>query len=183
MTQHDLDTRKRISKFLSLVLRHQPEKANLTLDEQGWASVDAVLIALKGRNLPCSMSALQEVVDTNDKKRFVLDGDRIRASQGHSVNVDLGFVVTEPPGWLYHGTVEKFLDAIFEEGLAPGTRQYVHLSADKETATKVGSRRGRPVILKVASGRMHGEGLGFFLSVNGVWLTEHVPVRFLELVS
>jgi putative RNA 2'-phosphotransferase len=174
-----------ISKFLSLVLRHRPEAIGLTLDAQGWAEVDE-LLRKAARNLPAlrvNRAALEEVVATSDKQRFALseDGKRIRANQGHSVKVDLGLVPRVPPEVLFHGTATRFLDSIRAQGLVPGERQQVHLSADYETAVKVGRRHGKAVVLKVLAGRMQAAGHQFFVSENGVWLVEAVPAEFLGL--
>lgn len=170
------------SKFLSLILRHNPEKIGVALDVNGWIEVDTLLAAMARHRHPLSRSALEHVVENNDKKRFAFsdDGLRIRANQGHSTAVDLARDRCVPPERLFHGTVEKFLGSIFAEGLKKGERHHVHLSPDLETATRVGQRRGKPVILEVATGEMHRVGYVFFLSENGVWLTEHVPPRFLE---
>ncbi|USX51736.1 RNA 2'-phosphotransferase [Lentzea sp. HUAS12] len=164
----------RLSKRMSKALRHQPERVGLTLDAAGWVPVADLLSALG-----VSEADLREVVERNDKKRFTIDGDRIRASQGHSVEVELGLPVATPPDELFHGTVAQYLDDIMRDGLRPMARHDVHLSPDRETARRVGSRRGRPVILTVDAGRMHADGHEFRLSANGVWLTQHVPARYL----
>lgn len=173
---------KSISKFLSYVLRHNPDKLGITLDENGWTSVTTLLEKINVEPYSLSMQELEDVVATNNKKRFAFnDGKtKIRASQGHSVNIDLGIQPKEPPSYLYHGTVEKFITSIQEKGLIKGTRQHVHLSADKETAINVGSRRGKPIILTVKSGEMHAQNHAFYQSENGVWLTEKVPTEFIE---
>lgn len=173
---------KSISKFLSLILRHQPEVIGITLDENGWTDVDELIAKMNAKGHRISFEQLEEVVDTNDKKRFAFspDGVKIRASQGHSVEVDLALAPKQPPEYLYHGTVAKFLDNIRKEGLQRMSRQHLHLSHDKETATKVGSRRGIPVILNINSGAMHRDGILFYLSDNGVWLTDHVPAKYIE---
>lgn len=170
-----------ISKFLSLVLRHQPELIGLSLDEAGWASVDELLAACRVHGKTISLEQLQEVVATNDKKRFSFneDGSLIRANQGHSVEVELGYEAAMPPARLFHGTAERFLASIKEQGLLKGNRHHVHLSAGIETATKVGQRHGKPVVLHVDAGRMQQDGFIFYLSTNGVWLTEHIPVPYL----
>jgi len=170
------------SRFLSLILRHNPGKIGVALDANGWIEVDVLLAAMARHRHPLSRSALEHVVENNDKKRFAFsdDGLRIRANQGHSTEVDLALEPSVPPERLFHGTVDKFLDAIFAEGLKKGTRHHVHLSPDLYTATRVGQRRGKPMILEVATGQMHREGYVFFLSDNGVWLTDHVPPQFLE---
>ena len=166
------------SKFLSLVLRHQPQAIGLQLSEAGWASVKD-LIAKSGGRL--SLDVIQDVVEQNDKKRFALseDGRSIRANQGHSIDVDLGLLPVEPPATLYHGTADRFLPSIREEGLTKQSRQHVHLSPDHATAIKVGQRHGKPVVLIVNAGGMYAAGHTFFQSQNGVWLTEAVPPPFL----
>lgn len=169
------------SKFLSLVLRHEPEKIGLTLDEAGWVPVADLLAALARHRHPLTEAELGEVVATSDKKRFAFseDGTRIRASQGHSVEVDLGYEPATPPAILHHGTVDRFIESIREKGLIKGQRHHVHLSADVATATIVGQRRGKPVLLTINAEGMHAAGCAFFRSANGVWLTEHVPSRFI----
>lgn len=171
------------SRYLSFVLRHHPESIGLELDDEGWVAVDALLIAMKRNGKGISRSYLETVVSTNDKKRFAFsdDGSKIRASQGHSVSVSLGLEPQSPPAALYHGTIRGFLESIKSEGLKPGSRQHVHLSADRETAKKVGQRRGKPVILTVDAQKLHQNGHEFFLSANGVWLTASVPPEFLSV--
>ena len=170
-----------VSKFLAKHLRHAPDALGLTLQPGGWVSVDDLLAASERAGFTIAYDELIECVETNDKKRFSFDdaGDLIRANQGHSVEVDLQLQEKPPPDVLYHGTVERFLASILAEGLKKGKRHHVHLSKDVETACKVGARRGKPVILRVDAGKMHGQGFKFFLSVNGVWLTDSVPVAFL----
>jgi putative RNA 2'-phosphotransferase len=167
----------KISKSLSYWLRHAPDAGQITLDSNGWTPVAAIRAALGRKGLPNSMEALLETVADNDKQRFELSDDhsQIRARQGHSVGVDAEWPEALPPEFLYHGTVDKFLGAIMAEGLKPMARHHVHLSPDVETAIKVGSRRGKPVILKVAAGRLSASGQVFHLSSNGVWLTAHIP--------
>ncbi|MEM6261545.1 MAG: RNA 2'-phosphotransferase [Bacteroidota bacterium] len=171
----------RISKFLSMVLRHRPETIGLTLDNQGWADVDELVqkAGESGRNITPEM--LDHVVENNNKKRFAFNEDktRIRASQGHSINIDLGYEPAVPPEVLFHGTAQKFVGSIFAQGLQKRKRHHVHLSADKATALTVGGRHGSPVIFEVQAGEMHRQGHKFFVSANGVWLTEEVPVAFL----
>ena len=168
---------KNISKFLSLVLRHKPEKIGLELDQQGWAKTQELLDKIPHLTL----KLLQEVVETNNKKRFAFneDGSKIRASQGHSITVDLGYPPSEPPALLYHGTATRFVTSIQEKGLLKRNRQHLHLSKDLDTATNVGQRHGKVVILTVDSGKMYKDGYNFFISENGVWLTDHVPVDYL----
>ena len=172
----------KLSKFLSLVLRHRPEAVGLELDEGGWVRVDELLAACRRHNRPITRDQLKEVVATNDKRRFSFspDGLRIRANQGHSVSVDLGLEPIEPPELLYHGTVDRFLDSIRRAGLVRGNRQHVHLSGDQATARRVGQRRGKPVVLVIEAGRMHREGRPFYRSANGVWLTDSVPPEYLR---
>lgn len=171
----------KVSKFLSLVLRHSPESIGLDLDQNGWAQVDKLIAAANRAGVALDDKLLKEVVEQNDKKRFAFSEDclKIRASQGHSIQIELGLEKSEPPETLYHGTASRFIESIREKGLVKEKRQHVHLSADEVTATKVGSRHGEPVILKIESGRMHRSGLEFFISANGVWLTDSVPVDFI----
>jgi putative RNA 2'-phosphotransferase len=175
------DRAVKISKFLSLVLRHQPEKIGLSLDQSGWASTPELIESSRRSGFEFTFEELQNVVVGNDKKRFSLseDGLRIRANQGHSIKVELGYAPTAPPEILYHGTAERFLASIEQQGLIKGTRHHVHLSADVDTATKVGRRHGKPVVLRIEAGRMRQDGFIFYLSVNGVWLTDRVPVHYL----
>ena len=172
----------KVSKFLSLVLRHRPEEIGLTLKKDGWVAVSDLLEACARHNFPLTAETLAEVVRTNDKQRFAFSDDHsmIRASQGHSVEVDLQLESLVPPESLYHGTADRFLSSIKEEGLIKGQRLHVHLSENTQTVVEVGSRYGRPVVLKIASGRMNEDGHLFFRSANGVWLTEHVPVNYIE---
>jgi putative RNA 2'-phosphotransferase len=171
-----------VSKFLAKHLRHAPDTLGLTLQPGGWASVDDLLSASERVGFAISYDELIECVETSDKKRFSFDetGDRIRANQGHSVEVDLQLDEKEPPGVLYHGIVDRFLASIMAEGLKKGKRHHVHLSNDTETARRVGARRGKPVILQVDAAKMHGQGFKFFLSTNGVWLADSVPAVFLS---
>jgi putative RNA 2'-phosphotransferase len=170
-----------VSKYLAKYLRHAPHELGLTLQPGGWVPVDDLLAAADNHGFPITYDELVECVETNDKRRFAFDGtgDLIRANQGHSVEVDLQLEEREPPEVLYHGTVERFLPSILAEGLDKGRRHHVHLSKDVETARKVGARRGRPVILTVEAGRMRRDGHTFFLSANGVWLTDAVPPGYL----
>jgi len=183
-TMNEKDTVS-ISKFLSLVLRHQPQLIGIELDEQGWVNVDELLkqANVHGNNL--DMELLSHVVETNSKKRFAFDQNRqrIRASQGHSVEVELGYQPQMPPEILYHGTGEKSVTAIQESGLEKRSRQHVHLSRDIETAIQVGSRHGKPAVFNVLAGEMHKNGCVFYLSENKVWLTDKVPVQFLRLAE
>ncbi len=172
----------RTSKFLSLVLRHKPETIGVTLDEQGWVSVDELLEKMTAAGHSIDRARLERVVAENNKKRFAFSGDgqRIRASQGHSVAVDLSLRPLEPPVVLFHGTVARNRPSIEEQGLRKQQRQHVHLSADRNTAQLVGQRYGKPVILEIAARQMHEEGYPFFRSENGVWLTDQVPSAFIS---
>jgi putative RNA 2'-phosphotransferase len=170
----------KVSKYLSRHLRHQPERIGLTPDAGGWVEIDALISAAGAHDFRFTREELDHVVATNDKRRFVIEGTRIRASQGHSIEVDLGLPPATPPPHLYHGTVPRSLDAIRAEGLKPMDRHDVHLSADRETATRVGARRGRPVVLTVDAGAMHRAGHVFRVSANGVWLTTAVPPHYLR---
>ncbi|MCH2235601.1 MAG: RNA 2'-phosphotransferase [Crocinitomicaceae bacterium] len=173
---------KRISKLMSLILRHNPGVINASLDENGWLDVDDLILGIKSKGLEITREILEKVVETNNKKRFSfsLDGTKIRANQGHSIDVDIELKPTSPPEFLYHGTVEKYLDAIKSEGLKKMNRQHVHLSKDIDTAENVGGRRGKPVILTVNTGQMEDAGYTFYLSENKVWLTDHVPLEFIN---
>ena len=174
-----------VSKFLSKHLRHSPEALDLTLEPGGWVWMDDLLAASERAGFAISYDELIACVETNDKQRFAFDdtGDRIRANQGHSVEVDLQLQEAVPPDVLYHGTVERFLDSILAEGLIKGKRHHVHLSRDMETARRVAARRGKPVILQVDAARMDAQGFKFFLSANGVWLTDTVPATFLATLG
>lgn len=172
----------KVSKFLSLILRHKPEEIGLPLDAEGWADIEELLRLANQRGKRLTRSVLAEVVAGNDKKRFVIseDGLRIRAQQGHSISIDLGLTPQRPPALLFHGTATRFLESILRQGLVPGSRQHVHLSRDEATAVKVGQRHGKPVVLRIVAGTMFEQGHVFYLSGNGVWLTEHVPPAFIE---
>jgi putative RNA 2'-phosphotransferase len=169
------------SKFLSLVLRHQPGIIGLTLDDTGWAEIDT-LIRLSQPHRPLTRALIERTVEGNSKQRFAIsdDGLRIRANQGHSIQVDLGFVPVTPPALLYHGTATRFLETIRHEGLVKRSRLHVHLSTDARTATSVGARHGKAAVLIVRAGEMAAAGHAFFRSGNGVWLTDNVPVRFID---
>jgi putative RNA 2'-phosphotransferase len=173
----------RVSKRLSFVLRHRPDSVGLTLDDAGWVGVDELLAGLTRSGMRLTRAELDAVVAGNDKQRFAFDdsGTRIRASQGHSVPIALGHRTEIPPDVLFHGTVQRFLPAILADGLRPGNRHAVHLSADVATASAVGGRRGRPVVLRVDAAAMAADGLRFSRSANGVWLTDAVPARYLQI--
>lgn len=169
------------SKFLSLVLRHKPETIGLRLDKSGWVSVKELLSACHAHGFPLTLEELQAVVDQDDKKRFAwsADGSRIRANQGHSIEVELGYPPLTPPEILYHGTAAHNLSSIKEQGISKGRRHHVHLSGDTATATRVGQRHGKPLVLEIKSGLMHRDGFVFHQSENGIWLTEHVPASYI----
>lgn len=170
------------SRFLSRVLRHRPDSIGIELDAQGWVGVQELLQKAAGNGMEISLDELERIVAENDKSRFAFspDGTKLRAVQGHSVNIDLGLTPKTPPPVLYHGTVGKFLAAIRKEGLRPGTRQHVHLSETKELALSVGARRGKPVILVVETYPLLKEGAKFWQAENGVWLSEAIPARFIR---
>ena len=170
------------SKFLSLVLRHAPDRIGIELDAEGWVSIAELLDAAQAYGRTLDHDTLLSVVHENDKQRFAIssDGTRIRASQGHSVDIDLALPPSQPPAVLFHGTVAKFLHSIRKQGLVPGSRQHVHLSADEATASIVARRRGKPVILTINSGGMADDNCVFYRSANGVWLTAHVAPEFIR---
>lgn len=172
----------RISKFLSLVLRHQPETIGITLDDNGWADVNTLLQQINAHGTAINHDVLEHIVATNSKKRFAFDEThtRIRASQGHSISVDLAYTPVQPPEILYHGTASQYLASILKTGLEKRNRQHVHLSADIITATKVGQRHGKPKVLAIYTKRMYQDGYNFYLSDNGVWLTDHVPAQYIQ---
>ncbi|WP_019947826.1 RNA 2'-phosphotransferase [Hymenobacter aerophilus] len=173
----------RLSKLLSLVLRHNPAHLGLTLDEQGWVAVDTLLAQAQKQQVPLTREVLLHLVEISPKQRFRLSDDqqRIRASQGHSVAVELGYAPVTPPPVLYHGTATRNLAAIREQGLLKMSRQQVHLSTDEPTARQVGSRHGPPTVLRVDAARMHAAGHPFYQADNGVWLTDVVPPQYLDV--
>jgi putative RNA 2'-phosphotransferase len=175
----------RVSKRLSYVLRHRPDSVGLVLDAAGWADVDALLAALAAHGLPLTREDLDRVVAGNDKRRFAYDdtGTRIRASQGHSVPVALGYAAQPPPAVLFHGTPVRALAAVLTEGLRPGRRHAVHLSADEATARTVGERRGRAAVLRVDAAGLAAAGAVFTRSANGVWLVDAVPPAYLSVLD
>jgi putative RNA 2'-phosphotransferase len=176
---------KHISKLLSLVLRHEPEHIGLTLDQEGWASVPELIEKINQQGIRLDFATLQIIVDTNDKKRFAFNDDRsrIRANQGHSIEVDLNLPAQTPPAVLYHGTAEKNIEAIRQHGLQKMERHHVHLSALKETALQVGQRHGKPALLVIQALTMQKKGYAFYLSNNSVWLTDQVPPEFIDFPS
>lgn len=175
-------TRTALSKFLALVLRHQPELIGIALDRNGWAGVDELVEKCRAHGREITRETLVEVVVTSPKRRFALsdDGLRVRANQGHSIEIELGYEPAQPPELLFHGTSISSLHSIRLHGLKRMRRHHVHLSPDAETATAVGIRHGKPVALRIAAGTMHRDGHSFYLSANGVWLTEHVSPEYIE---
>jgi putative RNA 2'-phosphotransferase len=171
-----------ISKFLSLVLRHQPETIGIKLDQNGWTDVDTLLKKSNSYGIKIDNETLRHIVETNSKKRFAFNDtrDKIRASQGHSVEIELGYRNQKPPEILFHGTGEKFVPSIIETGLDKRSRQHVHLSSDLDTAIKVGRRHGKPFVFKVLAEEMYYDNFQFFISNNGVWLTDNVPTKYLK---
>lgn len=176
---------KQTSKFLSLVLRHAPERIGIVLDEHGWTDVDTLIAKAKAAGIALDRTTLLEIIRTSDKQRFTLsvDGTRVRAAQGHSVGIDLDLLPAVPPSVLFHGTARTNVDAILAEGLKPGRRRHVHLSPDEETAHRVGMRHGAPVIFRVDTARMHADGLIFWQADNGVWLTDVVAPAYLRFLG
>ena len=166
---------------MSLILRHKPEVIGISLDEHGWANVDELITGI-AKTQDFNMDILEEIVREDEKQRYSFNEDKtlIRANQGHSIPVDVELEVLEPPAELWHGTGEKYVASIDEQGLIPKSRLYVHLSKDKDTAVKVGKRHGNPVLYIVKAGEMYRDGYQFYLSKNGVWLTKQVPVKYLE---
>ena len=170
------------SKFLSLVLRHEPGRVGLTLGEAGWVGVEELLQAVNRHGVALTLDDLRHVVATSDKKRFAFSEDRlrIRASQGHSIEVDLQYLPETPPEILYHGTATRFLASIRQHGLQKMERHDVHLSAETKLTLQVGGRHGKPVLLTIRAGEMHRAGFVFRCSANGVWLVDHVPSQFIQ---
>ena len=176
-----LGKKDNLSVFISLILRHKPDTIGINLDENGWANVDELLNGINESGRYIDISTLEEIVTADQKQRYSFSDDKtlIRANQGHSIPVDVELKEIEPPIFLYHGTADRFLENIRQEGLKPMSRLYVHLSNDIETATKVGKRHGKPMVLKINSGNMHKDGFKFYLSENGVWLTKDVPYKYM----
>lgn len=174
--------KKKTSKFLSYVLRHHPELIDLNLDENGWANVDELIAKSTNDSQGFTFEELDEIVETNYKKRFIFNEDktRIRANQGHSIDIDLALIPQKPPEFLYHGTAQSNIDSILENGIEKRSRKHVHLSEDKETATKVGMRHGKPIILTINTEKMFDDGIEFYLSENNVWLTDFVDIKYIS---
>ena len=173
-----------ISKYMSLILRHKPDVIGIELDEHGWANVNDLISGIEKDNHGFNFELLEEIVRTDSKQRYSFNGDKslIRANQGHSINVDVELKEKEPPEYLYHGTGEKYVESINQDGLIPKSRLYVHLSKDIKTAENVGKRHGKEIIYRINSGRMYRNGYKFYLSENGIWLTKEAPVKYLEMV-
>ena len=173
---------KKLGKYISLILRHHPEAAGITLDEHGWADVEELIAGICQTGRMIDRDVLDRIVAENNKQRYSYnaDGTKIRANQGHSIPVDVELKEAVPPEALYHGTAKRFLEKILSEGLKPMSRLYVHLSPDVETAVRVGKRHGDPIVLLVESGKMYRDGCAFFLSENGVWLTKAVMPEYLR---
>ncbi|WP_445432053.1 RNA 2'-phosphotransferase [Chryseobacterium indoltheticum] len=174
--------KKKTSKFLSYVLRHHPELIDLNLDENGWANVDELITKSTNDSQGFTFEELDEIVQTNDKKRFIFNEDktRIRANQGHSIDINLALIPQQPPEFLYHGTAQRNIESILEKGIEKRNRQHVHLSQDIETATKVGMRHGKPIILTINTEKMFDDGIEFYLSENNVWLTDFVDIKYIS---
>jgi len=173
------------SKFLSYVLRHKPDEIGLALDQHGWANIEELIARASTHGTRLNMELIEEVVETSDKRRFIIDdeGTRIRANQGHSIPVDLDLKPVTSPDVLYHGTATRFLESIRETGLQPRSRHHVHLSANRETAAAVGARHGKLIVLEVDAAGMAAAGHVFFVSANGVWLSHHIPPVFIGFSS
>ena len=177
---------KSTSKFISMILRHKPESIGITLDEHGWADVQELIAGINAadKNARLDMEMLEEIVRTDEKQRYSFNEEHtlIRANQGHSIPVDVELEEVAPPAVLWHGTGEKYVESIDRQGLIPKGRLYVHLSSDQETARKVGARHGKPVLYRIDTAAMAADGYRFYLSVNKVWLTKEVPVKYLSKV-
>lgn len=172
----------KLSKFLSLVLRHKPDTIGIELDVNGWTDVNVLLEKMNSNGKPIDFKTLEVVLETNNKKRFSFNEDKtlIRANQGHSIEIDLGYISKTPPEKLYHGTCDKYVDSILEKGIHKMNRHHVHLSKDMETALSVGQRHGKPVIFEILAEEMAKEGFTFYESKNGVWLCDEIPVHFIR---
>ncbi len=173
---------KKVSKSMSYVLRHRPDTIGIELEPNGWIAVDKLLQAFARSGKSYSRALIDQVVADNDKQRFEFndDGSKVRARQGHSVQIDLGYEPAIPPNVLYHGTATRNLDSIKEKGLIKGNRHHVHMSTDKQTMLAVAMRHGKPVLLEIDAARMHDDGHKFFVTGNDVWLTDHVPREYLH---
>lgn len=172
----------RISKFISLILRHKPEEIGLKLDEYGYINTSDLIKGLNRKGYKVTISDIERIVAEDNKQRYSFNDDKskIKANQGHSIAVNLELQAIEPPKVLYHGTATRFSESICKDGIKKQNRQYVHLSADIETAEKVGRRHGELVIFKIDGEQMYKDGYKFFLSENKVWLTDYVPIKYLS---
>lgn len=170
-----------ISKYISLILRHKPEQIGIKLDQNGWADVEELIKGIQ-KTKHFNRQMLEEIVRTDAKQRYSFNEDKtkIRANQGHSISVDVELEERIPPDYLWHGTGQKYTNSIEKQGLLAKTRLYVHLSEEKQTALVVGKRHGKPVIYRINSKKMSEDGYLFYYSVNGVWLTKEVPIKYLE---
>ncbi len=175
----------KLSKFLSLVLRHKPETIGLKLTHEGWANTSELIEKMSAQGTKINLETLKNIVETNNKKRFIFNSDQslIRANQGHSIQIDLGLQPQQPPSILYHGTATRFLDSIMKTGIEKRDRHHVHLSADIDTAKDVGQRHGKPVILEVNAAAMYDDGIHFYISDNNVWLVDHVAPNYLRVAT
>ncbi len=175
----------KLSKYLCLILRHKPEIIGIELDKNGWADVTELLEKMNQSGEMIDLHKLNEVVKTDNKNRFSFNetSDKIRANQGHSITIDLGYTAQKPPEFLYHGTAGRCAESVLKNGIEKKKRHHVHLSTDEETALKVGQRHGNPVVFMVSSGQMYVDGALFYLSDNGIWLTDFVPVKYLSLLK
>jgi putative RNA 2'-phosphotransferase len=171
-----------ISKFLSLILRHKPETIGIVVDQNGWTNVKSLLEKSNEYGIQFDLEILKHIVDTNLKKRFAFNSDfsKIRASQGHSLEIELGYTNHKPPQILFHGTSEKSVESIFENGIEKQKRQHVHLSCDIDTAIKVGQRHGKPFVFRILAEEMYNDKFEFYISDNNVWLTSNVPKKYLK---
>jgi putative RNA 2'-phosphotransferase len=176
---------EKLSKFISLILRHKPEEIGITLDEHGWAKIEDLINGINNSGRKIDIETLEEIVRTDEKGRYSFNEDKtkIRANQGHSIKVDIEFKELEPPDILYHGTATKSLECIKHQGIKSMSRQYAHLSKDLETAINVGTRHGECVVLILDAKRMYNEGIKFYLSENGVWLTEYVDPKYIKEIK
>ena len=182
MASIDDRSRTKLSKFLSYILRHSPESIGINLDTNGWANVDELLAKTNSQVKNIDIKYLEFVVDTDSKKRFSFNKEKtkIRANQGHSLNINLDYRPSVPPEFLYHGTALKNMESILKNGIEKSARQHVHLSMDRSTAMKVGQRHGKPIVLKILSEIMNAAGYEFYLSKNNIWLTEYVPAAYIN---
>lgn len=173
----------RLSKYVSLILRHKPEVIGIELDKYGYADIDELVSLIVKKDIKIARKDIERIVRQDDKRRYKIKDNKIRASQGHSIPVDLELKEIYPVCDLYHGTAKRFLDSILKKGLVKGSRNYVHLSDNIETAKKVGERHGEPVVLKIDEQAMYSKGYQFYVSDNGIYLTDHVPAEYISIVE